>query len=114
MSDADAEPLAARGRSSAVGVGCARTRSGAADSTPSVPPDMTKAILSSTARGASSRCGDSASHNAATAYSRVKSLTPPLPSVLPSTARIVAGSILPVSISAMRPERRPALWSECG
>ena len=30
------------------------------DSTPSVPPDMTKAISSSTARGVSPRCGDSA------------------------------------------------------
>ena len=77
------------------------------DSTPSVPPDMTKAILASTSRGASLRRGDSALHKAATAYSRVKSFTPPLPSVLPKTARMDEGSSAPLSISAMRPETSP-------
>lgn len=53
------------------------------------------------------RCGDSASHSDASAYSRVKLFTPPLPSVLPSTARIVAGSTVPAAISAMSPDTSP-------
>ena len=77
------------------------------ESTPSVPPDMTNAILASTARGASFKCGASALHNAATAYSRVKSFTPPLPSVFPSTARMDSGASAPLSIRAMRPETSP-------
>ncbi len=77
------------------------------ESTPSVPPDMTKAILSSTSDGGSLRCGDSAWHSAATAYSRVKSLTPPFPSVLPSTARIDAGATLPASMNLISPETSP-------
>ena len=76
-------------------------------STPSAPPDITNAILASTSRGARPRCGASASRNAATAYSRVKSLTPPLPSVLPSTAMISDGATLPLSISAISPETSP-------
>ena len=62
------------------------------ESTPSVPPDMTNAILLSTARGVSARCGARALHKAATAYSRVKSFTPPLPSVFPRIARMDEGS----------------------
>ena len=77
------------------------------ESTPSVPPDMTNAILASTARGASCKCGASALHNAATAYSRVKSFTPPLPSVFPSTARMDSGASAPLSMRAMRPETSP-------
>ena len=46
-------------------------------------------------------------HSAATAYSRVKSLTPPLPSVLPRIARTDVGSIVPEPIISMRPETSP-------
>ena len=77
------------------------------DSTPSVPPDMTNAMRASTSRGASLRCEERALHNAATAYSRVKSLTPPLPSVLPSTATMDEGSSAPPSMSAIRPDTSP-------
>ena len=77
-------------------------------STPSVPPDMTKAIRSSTRIGSgSARYGASATESAEPAYSRVKSFTPPLPSVLPRIARIDAGSIRPASINRVRPETSP-------
>ena len=46
--------------------------------------------------------------SAATAYSRVKSLTPPLPSVLPSTARIDAGvDLARLDQLACRPDTSP-------
>src|ERR1700722_4157910 len=80
------------------------------DSTPSVPPDITNAMRASTSRGASLRCDERALHNAATAYSRVKSLTPPLPSVLPSTATMDEGSSAPLSTRAMRPDTSPGPW----
>src|SRR4030088_2639145 len=73
-------------------------------STPSVPPDITNAIRSSTRFAGRSTYGARATHNAETAYSRVKSLTPPFPSVFPSIARIDLGSILPASIKLSRPE----------
>ena len=76
-------------------------------STPSVPPDITKAMRCSTSYGVRPSRGASAVHSAATAYSRVKSLTPPLPSVLPRTARMDFGSIAPEPIKAMRPETSP-------
>ena len=96
------------GRSSAPSGGRPRANTvTCGDSTPSVPPDMTNAIRLSTARGASLRCDESALHNAATAYSRVKSFTPPLPSVLPKTARMDDGSSAPLSIRAIRPETSP-------
>src|SRR5216683_368001 len=41
---------------------------------------------------------------AVSAYSRVKSFTPPFPSVFPSIARIDLGSILRASIKPSRPE----------
>src|SRR3954447_2818828 len=76
-------------------------------SMPSVPPDITKAMRCSTSCGDSPSRGASAVHSAATAYSRVKSLTPPLPSVLPRIARMDAGSIAPEPIMLINPETSP-------
>src|SRR3984885_2986090 len=76
-------------------------------STPSVPPDMTKGMRSSTSSVEMPRKGASAPASVTVAYSRVKSLTPPFPSVFPRMARIDFGSIPPALISLIRPEVSP-------
>ena len=68
------------------------------DSTPSQPPDQTKAIRCPTSSGEQPRCLASISWYESVAKPRVKSLAPPLPSVLPISATIAAGSSTPAAI----------------
>jgi hypothetical protein len=77
------------------------------DSTPSVPPDITSATRWPTSRGEHSRCGLKNWRQLVAAKSRVKSLTQPLPSVLPMTATMCAATSSPLSISACTPLRSP-------
>ena len=109
VGDADAEPLAAC-RASASRWGARVNTVRCRLTTPSVPPDITKAIRSSTSRGAGQ---DAARASPATPRrrSRVKSLTPPLPSVLPSTATISDGATSPLRSVRSVPKRRRAPWS---
>ncbi len=71
--------------------------------TPSQPPDQTIGIL---AISASERlpCFFSTARNAWSARMRVKSLTPPLPSVLPMTAITLSALNCPLRMQASTPE----------
>jgi hypothetical protein len=75
------------------------------DSTPSVPPDITSATRWATSAGLQPRCGARKWHQLVAAKSRVWSLTQPLPSVLPITATMSAGTSAPASISACTPRQ---------
>ncbi len=76
-------------------------------STPSVPPDITMATRASTSSGSQPRLGARAWAKARQAYSRVKSLTPPLPSVLPRMATMSRASSVPARSSFVRPDTSP-------
>ena len=71
--------------------------------TPSQPPDQTIGML---AMSASLRlpCFSSTRRNASSARMRVKSLTPPLPSVLPITAMTSSAANWPLAMQASRPD----------
>ena len=71
--------------------------------TPSQPPDQTIGIL---AMSASLRLPffSSTRRNASSARMRVKSLTPPLPSVLPITAITSSAANWPLAMHASRPD----------
>ncbi len=68
-------------------------------SAPSVPPDITMQILGTAAAG---RYRDSIDWSACTANARLKSLTQPLPSVLPRMATTAAGEIAPASTACRK------------
>ena len=76
-------------------------------STPSVPPDMTSATRCAASSGLMPSCAASQAHQALLAYSRVKSLTQPLPSVLPITATMSSGRSTLASTRACTPDRSP-------
>jgi hypothetical protein len=79
-------------------------------STPSVPPDHTIGTSSTqpASRAVRSR---STPRNAWSARIRVKSLTPPLPSVLPTTATTSSAAKAPASISRAIPDASDTLSS---
>ena len=78
--------------------------------TPSQPPDQTIGIL---AMSASLRLPffSSTRRNASSARMRVKSLTPPLPSVLPITAITSSAANWPLAMQASRPDASLTVFS---
>ena len=76
---------------------------------PSVPPDMT---IQGSSASASSRCTRKASCSARVAKPREKSLTRPLPSVLPKTATTAFPSIAPSRMRASSPETSSGALAE--
>ena len=79
-------------------------------STPSVPPDQTKATRFAASSGESFSRLAIARVNDSVAKPRVKSLAPPLPSVLPIKATISVGSTTPASISRSSAETSLGLF----
>lgn len=101
-------PMASRawavGADAGSGAGSCRTSNASqcGASPPSVPPDIMNALASETASRGRPVAPITALFSARVAKPRVKSLTQPLPSVLPSMATMRAGSLMPVSKAARR------------
>ena len=72
-------------------------------STPSQPPDQTMG-MPPTSAALRLPCARRTPRKAVSERMRVKSLTPPLPSVLPITATTESAAMRPVAISASRPD----------
>jgi hypothetical protein len=73
------------------------------DRTPSHPPDQTSATRSTTSSDDAPVASPMSFATLRVASARVKSLAPPLPSVLPIAATIRVGSTSPASISLASP-----------
>ncbi len=103
-SAANAMPIASAGDPEGCRAGIRANTAICGLNTPSVPPDNTQGTRIRAASG--ERSSRSASSNISdwVKKPRVKSLTPPFPSVLPITAMTWAGSRLPVSKSVRRAE----------
>ncbi len=106
LGNADAQPLAGDALASAGRGGhCAREHREMRAEHAFGAADITNAIFCSR-RGDSPSRGASAAQSAATAYSR-EIIHPAIALGLPSTARMVAGSMVPASIRFSRPETSP-------
>src|SRR3984957_13429267 len=79
-------------------------------STPSVPPDQTKATRFRTSSGETPRRFARVNEYESVAKPRVKSLAPPLPSVLPIRATISAGLTSPLSMRRSKAETSLGLF----